>query len=92
VREILPEAKKTRRRKESLFVSIDESLLRSNGVGMDCGETLEAAEIYYVHGEYVVDCVHVHRRGQTRIVHLNSLHAVLHHDPSPFSVHGLAVW
>jgi hypothetical protein len=59
---------------------------------MDCGETLEAAEIYYVHGEYVVDCVHVHRRGQTRIVHLNSLHAVLHHDPSPFSVHGLAVW
>ena len=63
----------------------------SNAVWMHRGETLEAAEICYVHRDYVVDCVHLHRCRQTRIVHLNSRHAVLHYDSPPFPVNGLAV-
>src|SRR5258708_7394195 len=38
------------------------SVSHSNAVRVHCGETLEAAEVCHVHGEYVVDGVHVHCR------------------------------
>ena len=66
-------------------------LPHSNAFRTHCGETLEPAEICHVHGEYVVDSMHVHCRRQTRVVHLHSRDAVLHDNSLPFPVNGLAV-
>ena len=44
------------------FDLLDQPLSHSNAVRMHCYEALEATEIRHVHGEYVVDGMHVHCR------------------------------
>src|SRR5260221_11289221 len=66
-------------------------LPHSNAIRTHCGEALEPAEICHVHGEYVVDSMHVHCRRQTRVVDLHSRDAVLHDSSFPLPVNGLAV-
>ena len=54
--------------------------------GLNCRDTLVPAEVPRVIGEDAIDPVNSHRRDKSGIVNLNSLHVVLHNQPSPFGI------
>jgi hypothetical protein len=61
------------------------------GVGMQSGETSEAAEICDVQCKYVIHVVHIHGRRQPCVVHLNSRDGILDDNSPPLPVDRLVL-
>jgi hypothetical protein len=57
-----------------------------NVAGLNCGDTLVAAEVTGVVGEDAIDPVNSHRGDESGIVNLNSLHVMLYDELPPFRI------